>query len=32
MTQLRNREGWGETSAGNLFDAIDERAASRWRG
>ncbi len=27
MTQLKNREGWGEKSAQNLFDAIDERRA-----
>ena len=25
IKQLQNREGWGETSAGNLFRAIDER-------
>lgn len=25
MQQLKNREGWGEKSAGNLFDAIDEK-------
>jgi DNA ligase (NAD+) len=25
MQQLRNREGWGETSARNLFDAIREK-------
>ncbi|WP_343502446.1 NAD-dependent DNA ligase LigA [Alloyangia pacifica] len=25
MQQLKNREGWGEKSASNLFDAIDER-------
>ncbi|MCR8549736.1 NAD-dependent DNA ligase LigA [Salipiger sp. P9] len=25
MQQLKNREGWGEKSAANLFDAIDER-------
>ncbi len=25
LQQLRNREGWGEKSAANLFDAIDER-------
>ncbi|MEL6884709.1 MAG: NAD-dependent DNA ligase LigA [Pseudomonadota bacterium] len=25
LQQLKNREGWGEKSAGNLFDAIDER-------
>ncbi|WP_298836043.1 NAD-dependent DNA ligase LigA [uncultured Roseobacter sp.] len=25
VRQLRNREGWGEKSAGNLFDAIDEK-------
>ncbi|MDF1718461.1 MAG: NAD-dependent DNA ligase LigA [Antarcticimicrobium sp.] len=25
MQQLKNREGWGERSAQNLFDAIDER-------
>ncbi|GGG87049.1 DNA ligase [Salipiger pallidus] len=25
MQQLKNREGWGEKSATNLFDAIDER-------
>ncbi|WP_147106697.1 NAD-dependent DNA ligase LigA [Tateyamaria sp. syn59] len=25
LTKLANRDGWGETSAGNLFDAIDER-------
>ncbi len=25
MQQLKNREGWGEKSARNLFDAIDER-------
>ncbi|MGR3322838.1 MAG: NAD-dependent DNA ligase LigA [Pseudooceanicola sp.] len=25
MQQLKNREGWGEKSAQNLFDAIDER-------
>ena len=25
MQQLRNREGWGEKSAANLFDAIEER-------
>ncbi|MFP4328002.1 MAG: NAD-dependent DNA ligase LigA [Paracoccaceae bacterium] len=25
LTQLKNREGWGEKSAQNLFDAIEER-------
>ncbi|KEP68281.1 NAD-dependent DNA ligase LigA [Thioclava dalianensis] len=25
MKQLKNREGWGEKSARNLFDAIDEK-------
>ncbi len=25
ITKLKNRDGWGETSASNLFDAIDER-------
>jgi DNA ligase (NAD+) len=25
LQQLKNREGWGEKSAANLFDAIDER-------
>lgn len=25
LTQLKNREGWGEKSATNLFDAIDQR-------
>ncbi|MEO3478657.1 NAD-dependent DNA ligase LigA [Phaeobacter sp. CAU 1743] len=25
MQQLKNREGWGEKSAANLFDAIDEK-------
>lgn len=25
LTPLKNREGWGETSAKNLFDAIDAR-------
>jgi len=25
LTQLKNREGWGEKSAKNLFDAIDEK-------
>jgi DNA ligase (NAD+) len=25
LTQLKNREGWGEKSAANLFEAIDER-------
>ncbi|EAR50950.1 DNA ligase, NAD-dependent [Oceanicola granulosus HTCC2516] len=25
LTQLKNREGWGEKSAENLFDAIEER-------
>ncbi len=25
IQQLKNREGWGEKSAGNLFDAIDEK-------
>ncbi|MDF1854121.1 NAD-dependent DNA ligase LigA [Pseudooceanicola sp.] len=25
MQQLKNREGWGELSANNLFDAIDEK-------
>ncbi|WP_342070998.1 NAD-dependent DNA ligase LigA [Yoonia algicola] len=25
MHQLKNREGWGEKSASNLFDAIDEK-------
>ncbi|WP_299827348.1 NAD-dependent DNA ligase LigA [uncultured Roseobacter sp.] len=25
MKQLKNREGWGEKSANNLFDAIDEK-------
>ena len=27
MQQLKNREGWGEKSAANLFDAIDDRRA-----
>jgi DNA ligase (NAD+) len=27
LQQLRNREGWGEKSAQNLFDAIDEKRA-----
>ena len=27
LRQLKNRDGWGEKSAANLFDAIDER----WR-
>ncbi len=27
MQQLKNREGWGEKSASNLFDAIDEKRA-----
>ncbi|WP_439522660.1 NAD-dependent DNA ligase LigA [Marivita sp.] len=27
MQQLKNREGWGEKSAQNLFDAIDEKRA-----
>lgn len=27
MQQLKNREGWGEKSASNLFDAIDQRRA-----
>lgn len=27
MRQLRNRDGWGEKSANNLFDAIDEKRA-----
>ena len=27
LQQLQNREGWGAKSAGNLFDAIDERRA-----
>jgi DNA ligase (NAD+) len=26
LQQLKNREGWGEKSAANLFDAIDEKA------
>lgn len=25
LQQLKNREGWGEKSAGNLFDAVDEK-------
>jgi DNA ligase (NAD+) len=25
LQQLKNREGWGEKSAANLFDAIDEK-------
>lgn len=25
LTQLKNREGWGEKSADNLFDAIEDR-------
>jgi len=25
LTKLKNRDGWGEKSAGNLFDAIDEK-------
>ncbi|MFD1158555.1 NAD-dependent DNA ligase LigA [Roseovarius aestuarii] len=25
LQQLKNREGWGEKSAGNLFDAIDDK-------
>jgi DNA ligase (NAD+) len=25
LTKLKNREGWGEKSAANLFDAIDEK-------
>ncbi|MEO0372118.1 MAG: NAD-dependent DNA ligase LigA [Pseudomonadota bacterium] len=25
MQQLKNREGWGEKSAANLFDAVDEK-------
>ncbi|MEO0654003.1 MAG: NAD-dependent DNA ligase LigA [Pseudomonadota bacterium] len=25
LSQLKNREGWGEKSADNLFDAIDQR-------
>ncbi|PTX55811.1 DNA ligase (NAD+) [Litoreibacter ponti] len=25
LSKLKNRDGWGETSAGNLFDAIDAR-------
>ena len=25
LTKLKNRDGWGETSAGNLFAAINER-------
>jgi DNA ligase (NAD+) len=25
LTKLKNRDGWGETSVRNLFDAIDER-------
>jgi DNA ligase (NAD+) len=29
LQQLKNREGWGEKSAANLFAAIDERRASR---
>lgn len=27
MQQLKNREGWGEKSASNLFDAIDDKRA-----
>ena len=27
LQQLKNREGWGEKSAQNLFDAIDEKRA-----
>jgi DNA ligase (NAD+) len=27
LQQLKNREGWGEKSAANLFDAIDEKRA-----
>ncbi len=25
LSKLKNRDGWGEKSAGNLFDAIDEK-------
>ena len=25
LTKLKNRDGWGDKSAGNLFDAIDEK-------
>ncbi|MEP3345967.1 NAD-dependent DNA ligase LigA [Litoreibacter sp.] len=25
LTKLKNRDGWGDTSVSNLFDAIDER-------
>ena len=27
LTQLKNREGWGDKSAANLFDAIDDKRA-----
>ena len=27
LTKIKNRDGWGETSVGKLFDAIDERRA-----
>ena len=27
MQQLKNREGWGEKSAANLFDAVDDKRA-----
>jgi DNA ligase (NAD+) len=32
LQQLKNREGWGEKSAANLFDAIDERRRIGWAG
>jgi DNA ligase (NAD+) len=31
LQQLKNREGWGDKSAANLFDAIDERRRTPGR-